>query len=381
MKKYIFIAIAALSIASCGEKKFHVEGVITNANDSVLYFENIGVSEITTVDSAKLDGEGRFSFSGTPAGAPEFYRLRISDQIINVSIDSTETVTVSAQYPQMASQYEIKGSDNCQKIKELTLMQQDLQARAIRLSNDNTLTAAQFNDTLKAMVDQYKQDVKLKYIFPTPDKPYAYFALFQTLGNMLIFNPHNNKDDIKVFAAVATSWDTYYPGSERGENLHNIAIEGMNNVRIQAAKNAKATLAADKVETTGLIDIQLTDNKGVQRSLSALKGKVVLLDFHIFGTEDSPARILLLRDLYNKYHAQGFEIFQVSIDPDEHFWKQQTASLPWISVRDPEGPQSTTFGIYNIQSLPEFFLVSRDNNIVGRSQTISDLEQAIKRLL
>ena len=381
MKKYIFIAIAALSIASCGEKKFHVEGVITNANDSVLYFENIGVSEITTVDSAKLDGEGRFSFSGTPVGAPEFYRLRISDQIINVSIDSTETVTVSAQYPQMASQYEIKGSDNCQKIKELTLMQQDLQARAIRLSNDNTLTAAQFNDTLKAMVDQYKQDVKLKYIFPTPDKPYAYFALFQTLGNMLIFNPHNNKDDIKVFAAVATSWDTYYPGSERGENLHNIAIEGMNNMRIQAAKNAKATLAADKVETTGLIDIQLTDNKGVQRSLSALKGKVVLLDFHIFGTEDSPARILLLRDLYNKYHAQGFEIFQVSIDPDEHFWKQQTASLPWISVRDPEGPQSTTFGIYNIQSLPEFFLVSRDNNIVGRSQTISDLEQAIKRLL
>ena len=381
MKKYIFIAIAALSIASCGEKKFHVEGVITNANDSVLYFENIGVSEITTVDSAKLDGEGRFSFSGSPAGALEFYRLRISDQIINVSIDSTETVTVSAQYPQMASQYEIKGSDNCQKIKELTLMQQDLQARAIRLSNDNTLTAAQFNDTLKAMVDQYKQDVKLKYIFPTPDKPYAYFALFQTLGNMLIFNPHNNKDDIKVFAAVATSWDTYYPGSERGENLHNIAIEGMNNMRIQAAKNAKATLAADKVETTGLIDIQLTDNKGVQRSLSALKGKVVLLDFHIFGTEDSPARILLLRDLYNKYHAQGFEIFQVSIDPDEHFWKQQTASLPWISVRDPEGPQSTTFGIYNIQSLPEFFLVSRDNNIVGRSQTISDLEQAIKRLL
>ena len=135
------------------------------------------------------------------------------------------------------------------------------------------------------------------------------------------------------------------------------------------------------METTGLIDILLTDNKGVQRSLSALKGKVVLLDFHIFGTEDSPARILLLRDLYNKYHAQGFEIFQVSIDPDEHFWKQQTASLPWISVRDPEGPQSTTFGIYNIQSLPEFFLVSRDNNIVGRSQTISDLEQAIKRLL
>ena len=29
-----------------------------------------------------------------------------------------------------------------------------------------------------------------------------------------------------------TSWDTYYPGAERGKNLHNIAIEGMKDIRI-----------------------------------------------------------------------------------------------------------------------------------------------------
>lgn len=381
MKKYVIIALAVLSMASCSEKKFHVEGTITNAPDSVLYFEHIGIEDIVPVDSARLDAEGRFSFSGQPVGAPEFYRLRISDQIINVSVDSTETITIRAQYPQMASQYEVEGSDNCLKIKELALLQQDLYQRGKQISDDESLTLQQANDSLLAIIDQYKQDVKVRYIFAAPDKPYAYFALFQTLGNMLLFNPRSSDDDIKVFGAVATSWDTYYPGSERGANLHNIAIDGMNTVRRQKAAELRASLPVEKVEATGLIDIQLQDNKGRQRSLTDLKGQVVLLDFHVFATDDSPARILLLRELYNKYHAQGLEIYQVSLDPDEHFWKQQTAALPWISVRESAGLQSQTLAVYNVQGLPSFFLIDRGNNIVGRSETINDLEQAIKALL
>ena len=378
MKKYLMIAIAVLSIASCSEKKFHVEGAITEAQDSVLYLENVGINEINVVDSAKLGADGDFSFSGEATEAPEFYRLRISDQIINIAIDSTETVTVKASYPKMATDYEVTGSENCQKIKELALKQMDLQRKAILISSNEALTVDQSNDSILGLIRQYKNDVKTQYIFPTPNKSYAYFALFQTLGNMLIFNPRTDKDDIKVFAAVATSWDTYYPNAERGANLHNIAIEGMKNVRISEANNAKS-IDMSKIQSAGLIDITLNDNKGRQRSLSELKGKVVLLDFHVFAQNESPARILMLRELYNKYQAQGFEIYQVSLDSDEHFWKQQTNALPWISVRVDDNP--TFLNMYNVQTLPEFFLIDRDNNLVGRSQTIKDIEQAIKNLL
>ena len=45
MKKYVFAALAVLVMASCGEKKFHVEGTISQAKDSVLYFENVGIEE------------------------------------------------------------------------------------------------------------------------------------------------------------------------------------------------------------------------------------------------------------------------------------------------------------------------------------------------
>ncbi|MBR2151021.1 MAG: AhpC/TSA family protein [Prevotella sp.] len=380
MKKYFMLAMAVLTIASCTDSKFHVQGNITNAKDSVLYFENIGLAGYELLDSARLDADGSFSFSGERPEAPEFYRLRISDQIISLSIDSTETVTVKAQWPQMASQYEVSGSAECQTIKELALKQMELQQRAIAVSNNPTLSGAQVNDSILAMVSRYKDEVKRQYILPNPAKPSAYFALFQTLGNLLLFNPRADKDDIKVYAAVATSWDAFWPEAERGKNLHNIAIEGMKNIRISETQGLRG-IDPSKVQETGLIDIALRDNKGQMRRLSDLKGQVVLLDFHVFATNDSPARILLLRELYNKYQSQGFQIYQVSLDSDEHFWKQQTAALPWISVREDKGINSSTLSLYNIQAVPDFFLIDRGNNLVGRSQNIKDLEQTIRSLL
>jgi peroxiredoxin len=379
MKKYVIMALAVLGMASCSEKKFHVEGSITNAKDSVLYLENISLMGPEVIDSVRLDADGQFSLAGEAQQAPEFYRLRISDQIISLSIDSTETITVKAAYPQMASQYEVSGSDNCAKIKELALRQMDLQQRAMAVSRSEALTVDQSNDSILALIRQYKEEVKKAYIFPDPAKPYAYFALFQTLGNTLLFNPRTNPDDIKVFAAVATSWDTYWPDAERGKNLHNIAIEGMKNVRTIQAEQSK-TIDPSKIQTAGLIDIALNDNKGQLRKLTDLKGQVVLLDFHVFGQKDSPARILALRELYNKYHDKGFEIYQVSLDGDEHFWKQQTVALPWVSVRATESNNSF-LTLYNVQTLPEFFLIDRGNNLISRSQQIEDIDKAIMSLL
>ena len=375
------VVLAALSIASCNNNKFTVEGQIAGAKDSVLYFENVGLEGINVLDSVKLNDNGDFSFSQDANTAPEFYRLRIADQIINVSIDSTETVQVKGQYPGMASNYTVSGSENCSKIRELALKQIDLQAKAIALQGNTELGIAKANDSIQTLINAYKEEVKRNYIYKEPYKAYSYFALFQAIGNYLIFNPRTNKEDIKAFAAVATSWDTYYPHAERGQNLHNIAIEGMKNQRIVAAQNADIQIEASKVQEAGVLDIALLDNKGNMRHLTDLKGQVVLLDFHVFALKDSPARIIQLRELYNKYHAQGLEIFQVSLDGDEHFWKQQTAALPWINVRDEDGTSSQRLVLYNIQTVPDFFIIDRGNNLVKRAAQIADLEAEIKKLL
>ena len=154
----------------------------------------------------------------------------------------------------------------------------------------------------------------------------------------------------------------------------------MKNDRIVQYNN-QAALDVSQVQHTGIINISLADNKGKTRQLTDLKGKVVLLDFHLFALDDSPKRILAMRELYNKFSAQGFEVYQVSVDSDEHFWKQQTAALPWVCVRDPEGFSSQILVRYNIPSVPDYFLIDRENNLVKRMAQIEDLEAEIKKLL
>lgn len=378
------VSLMMLGAVSCSNKKFEVSGNITDAKDSLLYFENMSLNGAVVVDSTKLDADGNFSFAVDAPSAPEFYRLRIAGQIINVAADSTEHVSIKAAYPTMASQYEVSGSDECSKIKELAIGQMALQASINNIVRNTNLNDDVMRDSIRVILAQYKEGVKNNYIFKEPMKAYAYFALFQTIAlgyeNVLVFNPRSNEDDVKVFAAVATSWDTYYPKAERGLNLHNIAIEGLKNIRIMKAEQQQ-TVDPSKVEYTGVIDIALPDNKGNIRKLSSLKGKVVMLDFHLFETKESTARIMQLRELYNKYHAQGFEIYQVSIDPDEHFWKTSVAALPWICVHSDDGLNAAELGMYNVRDIPTYFLIDKNNVLQKRDVQIKDIDAEIKALL
>lgn len=381
------IMVAALAFTSCNNKKFHIYGNITEATDSMLYLENLSLNGPVKIDSVKLGEDGAFAFDENAMDSitPEFYRLRIANQSINLSIDSTETVKVKASYPQMSYKYEVEGSENCSKIKELSIKQMILQNNINAITKSPNMGIDSVDVIVARMLDGYKQDIKVNYIFKEPMKASSYYALFQTiqLGNVnsLIFNPRNNKDDVRVFAAVATSWDTYYPGAERGKNLHNIAIEGMKDIRIIENQRAQQQIDASKVSVNGCIDLAMEDSKGQVRRLTDLKGKVVLLDFHLFASSESTKRIMMLRELYNKYHAAGLEIYQVSVDPNEHFWKTSTAALPWICVRDEGGIQGQSLQLYNVQSIPTFFLIDRSNTLKARDAQIKDLDEAIKNLL
>ena len=378
------LVMVALSLASCTGKKFQVSGVISDAPDSLLLFENMSLNGPVVVDSVRLGADGSFSFEGEAPTAPEFYRLRIARQIINVAVDSTEHVTVKASYPTMTGSYEVEGSTECSKIRELALMQLNLQAQINAVVQNPNVSYEKEADSVRTILEVYKYKVKNDYIFKEPWRAYAYFALFQTitLGQQvgLIFDPQSKKEDVQAYAAVATSWDTYHPGSERGTNLHNIAIEGMKNVRILQAEQNQ-TIDASKINSSGVIEVALPDRNGKTCKLTSLKGKVVLLDFHLFASKGRTERIMHLRDLYNKYHAQGFEIYQVSLDPDEHFWKESVAALPWVCVRDANSTGSVYLTQYNVQSLPTFFTIDRNNVLQKRDAQIKDLDAEIKGLL
>lgn len=381
MKRNAYIAAALLfaGVTACNnEPAFKVQGEVTDAADKMLYLEQTGLDGIVALDSVELGSNGTFSFSAARPEAPDFYRLRIEDKVINFSVDSTETVEVKADYKNFATDYNIQGSESNQKIKELVLLQTDLQERVNKLAQSG-IPVGIVQDSLSRMVNAYKNNVKRNYIFVGPNKPYAYFALFQVLNGYMIFDPLNNKEDVKCFAAVATSMNNLYPHADRSRNLYNMVIKGMKNTRAPQVK--PLDIPADKIQETSIIDIPLMDINGTTRHLTDLKGKVVLIDFTAYGSAESGARNLLLREIYDKYAPQGLEIYQISLDTDEHFWKTAADNLPWICVRDPQGPYSTYVNLYGVTKLPTAFLVSRNNELSMRIGEKINLEEAIKKLL
>lgn len=381
MKRNAYIAAALLfaGVTACNnEPAFKVQGEVTDAADKMLYLEQTGLDDIVALDSVELGSNGTFSFSAARPEAPDFYRLRIEDKVINFSVDSTETVEVKADYKNFATDYNIQGSESNQKIKELVLLQTDLQERVNKLAQSG-IPVGIVQDSLSRMVNAYKNNVKRNYIFVGPNKPYAYFALFQVLNGYMIFDPLNNKEDVKCFAAVATSMNNLYPHADRSRNLYNMVIKGMKNTRAPQVK--PLDIPADKIQETSIIDIPLMDINGTTRHLTDLKGKVVLIDFTAYGSAESGARNLLLREIYDKYAPQGLEIYQISLDTDEHFWKTAADNLPWICVRDPQGPYSTYVNLYGVTKLPTAFLVSRNNELSMRIGEKTNLEEAIKKLL
>ena len=107
----------------------------------------------------------------------------------------------------------------------------------------------------------------------------------------------------------------------------------------------------------------------------------MLLDFTAFSMDGSTERTLLLRELYNKYHDRGLEIYQVSLDANEHLWKQRCEALPWVSVYCEEGLESDMLRLYNVGHLPCFFLIDRNCDLQARQEDIADLETTIEALL
>ncbi|MBR7043611.1 MAG: DUF4369 domain-containing protein, partial [Prevotella sp.] len=145
-----------LVVVSCTGNQFGVSGEITEAKDSVLYLENMSLSGPVKIDSAKLSEAGTFSFRGNAPEAPEFYRLRIGSQIINLAVDSTEQIEVKAQFPTMSAVYDVEGSEECLKIKELALLQMDVQRRVNAVVAAPDLGVNAVRDSVERVLDAYK---------------------------------------------------------------------------------------------------------------------------------------------------------------------------------------------------------------------------------
>ena len=95
---------------------------------------------------------------------------------------------INADLHTMPTDYVIEASEANQKIKELAIKQINLE-KAINAISNTKMAIGDAQDSVKAILTRYKDDVKRNYIFKDPQDPSSYFALFQTVTGYLIFDP------------------------------------------------------------------------------------------------------------------------------------------------------------------------------------------------
>lgn len=358
---------------------FTVNGVVAGADGQLMYLENVGISNVVTLDSIKLAPGGKFKFTEKRPEYPDFYRLRLNNQLINFAVDSTETISFVADAGTFATSYSVEGSENSKAIKAITLAQLDANQAISRLRKeyeDKMISDTTYRTKVLAAADAYKE-VARKYIYSAPMSTAAYFALFQQIDGLLFFDLYDRKD-VKAYGAVATSYDHAYPESPRSKHLYNLTLQSMKVLR------AQRPVDYSNVETKEIsfLDIELPDVRGEVVKLSTVApGKVVLINFTAYQTEWSPALNMALGELYTKYHDQGLEIYQVSLDSDFHFWRNGASNLPWVTVRDPQSVYSQVAGLYNVKQLPALFILDRKGNLVKRVEDVKKLETDVKAVL
>ena len=136
-------------------------------------------------------------------------------------------------------------------------------------------------------------------------------------------------------------------------------------------------------------EIKLPSLKGDTIALSALKGKLVLIDF--WGTWCAPCveEQSELARLYKKYkqtsftNGTGFEIYGVALEAKKPNWENFVAKnkISWIQVSDLKFWRSPVAKTYNIQELPFNVLIDGKGVIVAKNLHGPDLEKEIGRYL
>ncbi len=344
----------------------------------MIYLEHNGLAKNTLLDSARIKKNNTFRFRAKAPLYPDFYCLKLGSKQIHFAVDSTETIEISAAFDNFSTDYTITGSESNTDIQTLRKSIGKVQQKANQIVKG--LSNAERNnliDELTLLLEEHKNLAK-PIILKNPRSAAAYYAIFQQVNDVYVFTPYD-KEDRPYCAAVATSYNTYMPNYDRSKNLYAWVMDAIKSER--QARQQAAWREIIEQSGVGFIDIELPDHNEQMHKLSDLSGKIILLDFSTYDSQESISYTFTLRELYDQYASKGFEIYQVSLDRNKFVWEDAIENLPWICVRDENGPNTRYAATYNIRAIPSYFLIDRSGDIVGRDMDINTLRKEIEKRL
>lgn len=371
------IWLAAFSLLAACDKTpvARVSATFENAKDSAVVLQKLNYNRLVPVDTIKTDAAGRIHRKIKLTGNdPYFYYFYLGGNPVASLIlrpSDKVTLTVPASGP-----FVVEGSE------ESTLFQQvnnDFAAAAADLSAlsssvDEQSSEAEIkaaNSRISKRYIDYKREA-IKHVITHPRSITSAVVLFQKFSDDLpVFG---QESDAVIFQSTLDSLSKVYPKSE-----YVLALRDEVDAR---RKSLELSNRLGEAYEIGFPDLVLPDVDGNTRMLSDLSGKVILVSFWSVGQTEHKMLNVDLMDLYRKYHDQGLEIYQVSLDIDKPSWAATVRSqgLPWISVNDGYGVESPSVAAYNIVKIPTLYVIDRKGDIVASDVFEKDaLESVIRK--
>jgi len=387
MRRFVLpiLSITLLVFAwSCtNEHTVKVKGQLKEGEGKVLYLRALQSTNEQAIDSVKLSENGDFQFK-LAITQPAFYQLALKDnKFINLLLEPGQKVVLRGSAANLQN-YHLEGSEGSERIQDLesqfryTQKQMQQLTKAYEDAGKSEDVKAQ-----QAIQEKYKnlmevqRDSTIHFVMRNMHSLASIMALYQKYqdGSFVLYKNR----DLQYLKLVSDTLSKYYPNSGHVKALvadKDRLIKSYYN--LQAQSKLQQLLKSKDVKVSNFPEIRLPDQKGDTLSLSNMKSDYVLLNFWAAWNKNSVKQNLALKPLYEKYHRNGFEIFQVSLDSNKEVWKKAINfdELSWIHVIDQQGRASVNAKNYGVQKLPTSFLFYK-GEIIMRDPSIADLQQKL----
>ena len=395
----VVIAALMLTIGGCAGgnvKKNSVAGQFTNANGQGVEIElrkwtpgrEGQQGRFSPIAECTSDMTGKFELPIDRQLPMDFYQLMVARTIPMVIImDSTMGVYITAEVPEAGFlvDAEIKGSTPTSEVHEYY-------AKAMPIQTTLSMVRGMMQQAPDAESRQSLSDRSMKKKREADEWANEFLRNHEgslaQLGPLEHLDPNKNTATFqKVLKSTAERM-----GSGAFHQALTAAISGQiiqkKNQRVVKKGNGANEARASKNSLYGVGDvapeIAMSDPDGVERKLSDLKGKVVLLDFWASWCGPCRRENPNVVNAYNEYQSQGFEVFSVSLDKQADRWAQaiEQDGLIWPNhVSDLNGWQNAASRAYGVTSIPHAVLIDQDGVIAATHLRGRALQQKINELL
>ena len=378
MKRIFPYLLFVLIASSCSfGKKIDIGGVVEGLQEGSVVLKILQINVQNVVDTVAVSGGGNFTYTiQNPSPTPEFYYLYHNDRkIASLLLSAGDRVRIATDT--LGENTVVEGSPESNLLMALEKSSADIRREydnlIVSLANaDTEQDSTTINYALGALYVKQKQEA-IRSIFSNPSSMTNIMLLYQRFpGDIPVFADYTDRF---IFQRIYDSLKILYPNSPYLYRL-----------RDEIAYREQAEALNEKLTTVSEIsfpELSLPDTNSERQSLRALEGKVILLSFWTITDVNQKTINLDFKDLYEKYHLRGFEIYQVSVDVDKTAWatviKEQ--ELPWINVCDGLGSNSVALVTYNVTTVPTNFIIDKSGMIVGRDLFDDALEAKIRSLL